>query len=95
MSTNHVVATAEEAEALLEYFNGFHDGFIKQLTLISHDYFEAGEYRSAQGGSTSTSIAHYNYRDGSLRRIRSSTHTSHTCGTCTRTCLATPPSGRS
>ena len=40
MSTNHIVATAE-AEALLEYFNGFHDGFIKQLTLISHDYFEA------------------------------------------------------
>jgi hypothetical protein len=41
MSTNRVVATAEGTAAVLEYFNGFHDGFIKRLALISHDYFEA------------------------------------------------------
>jgi hypothetical protein len=41
MHAVRAVATPEEAEAVLEYFNGFHDGFIKQLTLTSHDYFEA------------------------------------------------------
>jgi hypothetical protein len=65
MSTNYVVATAEEAEALLEYFNGFHDGFIKQLTLISHDYFEDRGIQVCSGRlDLELAIAHYNYRDG-------------------------------
>ena len=39
---DRVVASPEEAEAVLDYFNGFHNGFIKRLTLISHDYATGG-----------------------------------------------------
>ena len=60
-----VVATPEEAEAVLEYFNGFHDGFIKRLTLVSHDYFEARGTQVCSGRlNLEMEIAHYNYRDG-------------------------------
>ncbi len=38
---DRLVASPEEAAAVLHYFNGFHDGYIKRLTLVSHDYFEA------------------------------------------------------
>ncbi len=59
------VATPEEAEAVLEYFNGFHDGFIKQLTLTSYDYFEARGTQVCSGRlDLELVIAHYNYRDG-------------------------------
>ncbi len=62
---NRVVAAPEEAEAVLEYFNGFHGGFIKQLTLISHDYFEARGVQACSGRlDVELAIAHYNYRSG-------------------------------
>jgi hypothetical protein len=32
-----LVAEMEEATAALEFFNGFHDGFLRHLCLISHD----------------------------------------------------------
>jgi hypothetical protein len=65
MSTKRVVATAEEAGAVLEYFNGFHDGFIKRLTLISYDYFEARGVQACSGRlDLELAIAHYNYREG-------------------------------
>ena len=65
MHTNHVVATPEEAEAVLDYFNGFHDGFIKRLALISHDYFEARGTQVCSGWlDLELAIAHYNYRNG-------------------------------
>ena len=65
MSTKRVVASAEEAGAVLEYFNGFHDGFIKRLTLISYDYFEARGVQACSGRlDLELAIAHYNYREG-------------------------------
>ena len=65
MHTNRVVATPEDAEAVLEYFNGFHDGFIKQLNLLSHDYFEARGTQVCSGRlDLDLTIAHYNYRTG-------------------------------
>ena len=65
MSTKRVVATAEEAGAVLEHFNGFHDGFIKRLTLISYDYFEARGVQACSGRlDLELAIAHYNYREG-------------------------------
>src|SRR5215212_4124188 len=65
MSTKRVVTTAEEAGAVLEYFNGFHDGFIKKLTLVSHDYFEARGTQVCSGRlDLELAIAHCNYRDG-------------------------------
>jgi hypothetical protein len=60
-----VVASPGEAEAVLDYFNGFHDGFIKRLTLVSHDYFEARGTQVCSGRlDLELLIAHYNYRDG-------------------------------
>ena len=57
--------TPEEAAALLEYFKGFHDGFIKQLTLSSYDYFERRGVLACSGRlDLEMVIAHYNYREG-------------------------------
>jgi hypothetical protein len=53
MNARRTLRTPEEAAAILEYFNGFHDGFIKQLTLSSYDYFERRGCRPARGGWTS------------------------------------------
>ena len=65
MNTTRVLKTAEEAAAILEYFNGFHDGFIKQLTLNSFDYFESRGVHACSGRlDLELVIAHYNYRDG-------------------------------
>lgn len=62
---DRVVATLEDAEAVLDYFNGFHDGFIKRLTLVSHDRFEARGVQACSGRlDLALEIAHYNYRDG-------------------------------
>jgi sugar phosphate isomerase/epimerase len=62
---NRVVATAEEAEAALEYFNGFHDGFIKQLTLTSYDYFKTRGVQVCSGRlDLELEVAHYNYHSG-------------------------------
>jgi hypothetical protein len=62
---DRVVANPEEAAAVQDYFNGFHDGFIKRLTLVSHDYFEAWGTQVCSGRlDLELVIAHYNYRDG-------------------------------
>lgn len=59
------VGTAAEAEAALRYFNGFHDGFIRELTLRSHDRFEARGVHEMSGRlDLDILFAHYNYRDG-------------------------------
>ena len=42
-----IVTGLGEAKAVLDYFNGFHDGFIKQLSIISHDSFEERHVQSA------------------------------------------------
>ena len=57
--------TPEEAAAILEYFNGFHEGFIKRLTLSSYDYFERRGVQACSGRlDLEMVIAHYNYREG-------------------------------
>ena len=57
--------TPEEAATILEYFNGFHDGFIKQLSLNSYDYFERrGVQACSERLDLELVIAHYNYREG-------------------------------
>jgi hypothetical protein len=65
MNARRTLKTPEEAAAILEYFNGFHDGFIKQLTLSSYDYFERRGVQACSGRlDLEVVIAHYNYRDG-------------------------------
>ena len=65
MNSRRTLKTQEEASAILEYFNGFHDGFIKQLTLNSYDYFEGRGVQACSGRlDLELVIAHYNYREG-------------------------------
>ena len=57
--------TIEDAESILDYFNGFHDGFIKQLTLKSPDEFKAWGHQLCTGNLNLEIIfAHYNYAAG-------------------------------
>lgn len=64
--TTYIITNLSEAEAALDYFNGFHDGFIKQLALISHDQFEARGVQAGGGGLTlEITFAHYNYQQDS------------------------------
>ena len=59
------IATPAQADAALEYFNGFHDGFIRELTLRSHDRFEARGVHEISGRlDLEIVFAHYNYRSG-------------------------------
>jgi hypothetical protein len=49
----------------LEYFNGFHDGFIRRLSLISHDTFEDRDTHITTGLlDLEILFAHSNYRAG-------------------------------
>lgn len=57
------ITNLNEAEILLDYFNSFHDGFIKQLTIHSHDWFEARGVQTSQERLTlEITFAHYNYQ---------------------------------
>jgi hypothetical protein len=59
------VASVEEADAALEYFNYFHDGFIKRLTITSHDEFGEEKGQLCTGlFDIEIDFAHYNYRQG-------------------------------
>lgn len=59
------VATLDQAHAALEYFNAFHDGFIRRLALFSHDVFEARGVHTLSGRlDLELDLAHYSYRDG-------------------------------
>jgi len=72
--TTYIITNLSEAEVALEYFNGFHDGFIKQLALISHNQFEArGVQASGERLTLAITFAHYNYQQDSKpvdQRIR-------------------------
>jgi hypothetical protein len=60
-----VVASAEQAGAVAEYFNGFHDGFIRRLALVSHDTFESRDVHETTGLlDLEILFAHSNYGDG-------------------------------
>ena len=59
------VRTLAEATAALAYFNAFHDGFIRELAVRSHDRFEARGVQAVSGRlDIDIRFAHYNYRRG-------------------------------
>lgn len=61
----HVVENAHEARAVIDRFNGFHDGFIQRLTLVSHDRFETrGVHHTTGPMHLEIIFAHYNYGAG-------------------------------
>ena len=57
--------TGEEAVAATDFFNAFHDGFIKNLQVISDDEFEDIGVHAVTGPLTLViEFAHYNYDSG-------------------------------
>src|SRR5215470_11820292 len=57
--------TIEDATAILEYFNYFHDGFIKRVSITSRDEFEKDKSQTCTGiFDIEIEIAHYNYGQG-------------------------------
>ena len=65
------VENAHDAEAALERFNYFHDGFIKRVELVSRDRFEQNGPAYTDRAHVCTGsfgvtleIAHYNYDQG-------------------------------
>lgn len=63
--TSFRIAAPAEANEALDYFNGFHDGFIRELKLRSHDRFEARGAQELSGRlDLEIVFAHYNYRSG-------------------------------
>ena len=59
------IGDTDEARSALEEFNAFHDGFIRELSLRSHDRFEARGVHTMTGRlDLDITFAHYNYRDG-------------------------------
>ncbi len=58
------VSTVEQGREALEYFNAFHDGFIKHLSIHCHDVFEARGVQASRGMlDVELLIAHYNYQE--------------------------------
>jgi hypothetical protein len=57
------VSSVDEAREVLDYFNGFHDGFMKRIAIVSHDDIDE-EYAQSCTGRFDVEIdfAHYNYR---------------------------------
>ncbi len=61
--TLHRIFSLSEAKTAIDYFNGFHDGFIQQLVLDSRDKFEARGVHQLSGWlDLELTIAHYNYQ---------------------------------
>jgi hypothetical protein len=56
------ITNLAEAETALDYFNGFHDGFIQELRLVSRDFFESRGVQRLTGDFDLTLVfSHYNY----------------------------------
>jgi hypothetical protein len=54
-----------EAQSALEYFNHFHDAFVKKLCLASFDHFpERGVQTTSGIFEVEILFCHYNYRQG-------------------------------
>ena len=67
MSTraNFNISSTEEAAKALDYFNGFHDGFMKRIIITSRDEIDENLGQSCSGVfDVEIEFAHYNYRQG-------------------------------
>ena len=60
------VLSAAEAAKVFDYFNGFHDGFMKRINIVSSDEIDEDHGQSCTGlFEVEIDFAHYNYPDGS------------------------------
>ena len=63
--TSFVVSSEESAAKALDYFNGFHDGFMKRIVLESRDRISEDLSQSCTGMfDVEIDFAHYNYSEG-------------------------------
>ena len=70
MSDNRAfeISTQEEANEALEYFNGFHDGFVKRILILSHDHIDEDFSQTCSGlFDIEIDFAHFNYPPGGQR----------------------------
>ncbi len=59
------VRSEADGRHILDRFNGFHDGFIRRIDIVSRDRFEEIGVQSADGVyDVRIEFAHYNYPDG-------------------------------
>jgi hypothetical protein len=59
------IGSAAEAAVALDYFNGFHDGFMQRIVVTSHDRIEPDRSQLCTGQfHVAIDFAHYNYADG-------------------------------
>jgi hypothetical protein len=59
------VSSEEDAARALDYFNGFHDGFMKRIVVESRDRIEEDLSQSCTGlFDVHIDFAHYNYAGG-------------------------------
>ena len=59
------VSSPEEAATAFDYFNGFHDGFMKRIDIASRDVIDEDHGQSCTGlFDVEIEFAHYNYSDG-------------------------------
>ena len=63
--TSFTVTSTETATGALDYFNGFHDGFMKRIVIESQDRMEEDRGQTCTGlFDVEIDFAHYNYADG-------------------------------
>ena len=62
---NFDISSTGEAAKALDYFNGFHDGFMKRIIITSRDEIDENHGQSCNGVfDVEIDFAHYNYRHG-------------------------------
>jgi hypothetical protein len=59
------VSSVETGSKALDYFNGFHDGFMKRIVLVSQDQINEDQSQTCTGTfDVEIDFAHYNYARG-------------------------------
>ena len=59
------ISSEQSGASALDYFNGFHDGFMKRIVLVSQDCIEPDLSQTCTGVfDVEIDFAHYNYPDG-------------------------------
>jgi hypothetical protein len=63
--TSFAVSSGETAARALDYFNEFHDGFMKRIVFESHDRIDEDRSQCCTGVfDVEIDFAHYNYAEG-------------------------------
>ncbi len=59
------ISSIDDGRLVLDYFNGFHDGFMKRIEIVSHDEIDSEHGQRCTGVfDVEIDFAHYNYAAG-------------------------------